>query len=80
MDCKRVTVIRIGPVFSTRSERHHTLFGAFFVLHYSRKTHKNLTQPARNGLFCARMADHGRRNLCYNIKKQGSRRNKGVQQ
>ncbi len=40
MDYKRVTVIRIGPVFSTRSERHHTLCGAFFVLHCSRKTQK----------------------------------------
>lgn len=70
----------LTPDSSTRSERHHTLCGAFFVLHCSRKTQKNfcpLPQPARNGLFCARMADHGRRNLCYNIKKQGSRRNRG---
>ena len=37
MDCKRVTVIRIGPVFSTRSGRHHTLCGAFFVLYASQK-------------------------------------------
>ena len=24
MDCKRVTVIRIGPVFSTRRKKHYT--------------------------------------------------------
>lgn len=63
----------LTPDSSTRSERHHTLCGAFFVLHCSRKTQKNfcpLPQPARNGLFCARMADHGRRNLCYNIKNR----------
>lgn len=63
----------LTPDSSTRSERHHTLCGAFFVLHCSRKTQKNfcpLPQPARNGLFCARMADHGRQNLCYNIKNR----------
>ena len=30
MDCKRVTVIRIGPVISTRNEKHYTeMCGAF---------------------------------------------------
>ena len=53
MDRKRVTVIRIGPVFSTRSERHHTLCGAFFVLHCSRKTHKNFCPTA---VACAKRA------------------------
>ena len=32
MDCKRVTVIRIGPVISTRKKKHYTeMCGAFFV-------------------------------------------------
>ena len=31
----------LTPDSSTRSERHHTLCGAFFVLHCSRKTQKN---------------------------------------
>ena len=30
MDCKRVTVIRIGPVISTRMKKHYTgMCGAF---------------------------------------------------
>ena len=30
MDCKRVTVIRVGPVFSTQKEKHRTeTCGAF---------------------------------------------------
>ncbi len=33
MDCKRVTVIRIGPVFSTRGKKHYTeTCGAFLLL------------------------------------------------
>ena len=33
MDCKRVTVIRIGPVISTRNEKHSTeMCGAFFIV------------------------------------------------
>ena len=33
MDCKRVTVIRIGPVISTRRKKHYTeTCGAFFVV------------------------------------------------
>ena len=32
MDCKRVTVIRIGPVISTRSKALHGNVWCFFVL------------------------------------------------
>ena len=33
MDYKRVTVIRIGPVFSTRRKKHYTeTCGAFLLL------------------------------------------------
>ena len=32
MDCKRVTVIRIGPVISTRNKKHYTeMCGAFLL-------------------------------------------------
>ena len=31
MDCKRVTVIRIGPVFSTRTKALHRNVWCFFV-------------------------------------------------
>ena len=32
MDCKRVTVIRIGPVISTRRKKHYTETGGAFLL------------------------------------------------
>lgn len=47
MDCKRVTVIRIGPVFSTRSGRHHTLCGAFLFCIAAEK-HTKISAHCRN--------------------------------
>lgn len=47
MDCKRVTVIRIGPVFSTRSERHHILCGAFFCFALQPRKHTKICRNLR---------------------------------
>lgn len=54
MDCKRVTVIRIGPVISTRSERHHTLCGAFFRFALQQEnTQKFAATCAKRAVLCA---------------------------
>lgn len=38
MDCKRVTVIRIGPVISTRRKKHRTeTCGAFLFIQTQKK-------------------------------------------
>lgn len=47
MDCKRVTVIRIGPVISTRSERHHILCGAFFLFCIAAGKHTKICRNLR---------------------------------
>lgn len=50
MDCKRVTVIRIGPVISTRMKALHGNVWCFFVLSAVHLTSpfmkKRLSQPA----------------------------------
>ena len=51
MDCKRVTVIRIGPVISTRTKALHGNVWCFFVLsavYLNDPFHekKRLSQPA----------------------------------
>jgi len=54
MDCKRVTVIRIGPVISTRSERHHILCGAFFCFALQQEnTQKFAATCAKRAVLCA---------------------------
>ena len=49
MDCKRVTVIRIGPVISTRKKSTvlHKKYGAFlFYLPFPFRKKKRLSLPA----------------------------------
>lgn len=47
MDCKRVTVIRIGPVISTRMKALHGNVWCFFVL-----SAVHLTSPFMKKAFC----------------------------
>lgn len=48
MDCKRVTVIRIGPVISTRRKKHYTETCGAFLFCIAAGKHKKISAHCRN--------------------------------